>query len=243
MQRQAGIMLSEIPFSNMPVLLKSAGLDYFILDCEHGGFDYAEVSRILMTARLCGLASIVRLADNTRKDIIKFMDMGADGVLLQMTSSAKDIEQVVSYAKYAPLGRRGISTMRAHTGYNPPPLPEYMEQANQKVRVYAQIETVLGVQNIAEILAVKGVDGFLMGPSDLSCEYGCLDNPQAPAILEAIDLTASASAAAGKISGIITSNKTYLDRAKMAGMTMFCVGSELSMLKSATKQMVKSVLE
>ena len=59
--RKSGIMVSEIPFANMPVLMKNAGLDYFILDCEHGGFDYVDISRIIMTARLCGLPVIVRL--------------------------------------------------------------------------------------------------------------------------------------------------------------------------------------
>ena len=99
---KCGIMVSEIPFSNMPVLLKNSGLDYFILDCEHGGFDYCDISRMIMTARLCNLPIIVRLPNNDRKDIIKFMDMGADGVLLPMTNTVDDIKKVVEYAKYQP---------------------------------------------------------------------------------------------------------------------------------------------
>lgn len=77
---EAGIMLSEVPFSNLPVILKKGGMDFFILDSEHGGFDYSDISKIIMTSRLAGLKCIVRLADNTRKDITKFMDMGADGL-------------------------------------------------------------------------------------------------------------------------------------------------------------------
>ena len=116
------MMISEIAFSNMPVLLKNAGIEFCILDCEHGGFDYAEVSRLIMTARLCGLELIVRLANNERKDVVKYLDMGADGLLLPMTNTAEDIRKVADYAKYPPLGHRGISTMRAHTLYAPPPV-------------------------------------------------------------------------------------------------------------------------
>lgn len=120
------MMISEIAFSNMPVLLKNAGIEFCILDCEHGGFDYAEVSRLIMTARLCGLELTVRLANNERKDVVKYLDMGADGLLLPMTNTAEDIQKVADYAKYPPLGHRGISTMRAHTLYAPPPVLEYI---------------------------------------------------------------------------------------------------------------------
>ena len=65
-----------------------------------------------------------------------------------MTNTADDVRKVVEYAKYSPIGKRGISTMRAHTLYAPPSLAEYMLEANERVKVYAQIETELGVKNI-----------------------------------------------------------------------------------------------
>lgn len=241
--RQAGMMLSEIPFSNMPILLHSAGFDFFILDNEHGGFDYSDISKIIMSARLSGIKIIIRLPDNTRRDIIKFMDMGADGLLLQMTNSAQDIAKVVEYAKYSPIGKRGISTMRAHTLYNPPELLDYMKNANERTRIYAQIETVSGVNNAEEILQTEGVDGFLMGPNDLSCEIGCLGDKNAPEILNAIIKLTDLSKKLNKSSGIITANKNYLAKAKEVNMEMFCVGSELSMIKNAGIQTVKLIKE
>ena len=172
--RKAGIMISEISFSNMPVLMKNAGLDFFILDLEHGGFDYADVARIIMTARLCGVENIVRLPDNSRKDIIKLMDMGADGLLLPMTNNASEIREVVRYAKYPPTGERGISTMRAHTFYNPPPMTEYFSKANARTKIFAQIETREGVKNIISILSERGVEGCMIcllytSPSPRDC--------------------------------------------------------------------------
>lgn len=239
--RLAGMMLSEIPFSNMPVILKKSGFDFFIFDNEHGGFDYSDISKIIMTAKLCGIEVIIRLADNSRRDIIKFMDMGADGLLLQMTNTPEDIKKVVEYAKYAPLGKRGISTMRAHTLYDPPELLDYMRQANQHTKVFAQIETVLGVKNAREILEVQGVDGFIFGPNDLSCDLNCLDNHNAPEILDAIEKVTLTAHELNKLSGIITSNSNYLKKSKEVGMKMFCVGSELSMLKKAGIETVKLI--
>ncbi|MBS1400942.1 MAG: hypothetical protein HPZ86_09105 [Clostridia bacterium] len=240
---RAGMMISEIAFSNMPVLLKNAGIEFCILDCEHGGFDYAEVSRLIMTARLCGLELIVRLANNERKDVVKYLDMGADGVLLPMTNTAEDIRKVADYAKYPPLGHRGISTMRAHTLYAPPPVLEYMPAGNARTKIFAQAETRAGVENIDRILAVPGVSGCFIGPNDLSADYECLGDPNAPPILKAIERVGEAAAAAGKISGMITANKNYLSKAKSCRFTAFCVGSELNAIAEYGKKTARLIKE
>lgn len=237
------MMISEIAFSNMPVLLKNAGIEFCILDCEHGGFDYAEVSRLIMTARLCGLELIVRLANNERKDVVKYLDMGADGLLLPMTNTAEDIRKVADYAKYPPLGHRGISTMRAHTLYAPPPVLEYMPAGNARTKIFAQAETRAGVENIDRILAVPGVSGCFIGPNDLSADYECLGDPNAPPILKAIERVGEAAAAAGKISGMITANKNYLSKAKNCRFTAFCVGSELNAIAEYGKKTARLIKE
>ncbi len=237
------MMISEIAFSNMPVLLKNAGIEFCILDCEHGGFDYAEVSRLIMTARLCGLELIVRLANNERKDVVKYLDMGADGLLLPMTNTAEDIRKVADYAKYPPLGHRGISTMRAHTLYAPPPVLEYMPAGNARTKIFAQAETRAGVENIDRILAVPGVSGCFIGPNDLSADYECLGDPNAPPILKAIERVGEAAAAAGKISGMITANKNYLSKAKSCRFTAFCVGSELNAIAEYGKKTARLIKE
>lgn len=237
------MMISEIAFSNMPVLLKNAGIEFCILDCEHGGFDYAEVSRLIMTARLCGLELIVRLANNERKDVVKYLDMGADGLLLPMTNTAEDIRKVADYAKYPPLGHRGISTMRAHTLYAPPPVLEYMPAGNARTKIFAQAETRAGVENIDRILAVPGVSGCFIGPNDLSADYECLGDPNAPPILKAIERVGEAAATAGKISGMITANKNYLSKAKSCRFTAFCVGSELNAIAEYGKKTARLIKE
>lgn len=236
-----GIMLAEVPFSNSPVIFKSAGLDFFIIDYEHGGFDYSDLSKIIMTAKLCGIDVIVRIPDNTRNIIIKVLDMGANGLLLPMTNEAKDIAQVVEYAKYAPIGKRGISTMRAHTLYNPSELLDYMQNANKNNKVFAQIETKAGVRNVKEILSVSGVDGVMVGPNDLSSDYGCLGVKNSDTILSAIATVAAAATELNKISGIITGNSNYIQKAKESGMSLFSVGSELNALSEYCKNIIKKV--
>lgn len=237
--KKAGIMLSEISHHSLPVIMKNSGLDFFILDYEHGGFDYEAMANMIMTAKLCDLKCIVRLPNNERKDIIKVLDMGANGLLLPMTNDKKDIEQVVRFAKYPPLGLRGVSTMRAHTLYNPGDLTKYMKEANEQIEVYAQIETEIGVKNINDIINIKGVNGVMIGPNDLSADYRCLEDKNAKPILEAIKIVAEAAKNANKQALIITSNQNYINQAKEAGFVGVCVGSELNAIKDYCMKVVK----
>lgn len=241
MKKEIGIMINEIAFPNLPLILRNAGYDFFILDCEHGAFDFAQAAAYAMTAKLCGIRMIVRIAQCLRKDITRYLDMGADGILLAMTSEPQQIEEAVRYAKYAPAGRRGISTMRAHTLYSPPPLKELMERANQNTQVFAQIETVRGVACAREIAAAAGVDGVLFGPNDYSCDAGVIGDDDA--VCGAIQSVAAAAHSAGKKSGIITSVPRYRETAAQSGMAIFSVGSEIGLLSDGAKRLLGEVTE
>lgn len=235
-----GLMLSEIPAQSFPVIMKNSGLDFFIIDYEHGGFDYESIGKLLLISKLCGLETIVRLPNNERKDIIKMLDMGADGLLLPMTNTLKDIEKVVSFAKYPPIGKRGISTMRAHTLYNPKGIVEYVEEANKHVKVYAQIETKEGMKNIDEILSCKDIEGVFVGPNDLSADLGCLCQSNSPEILKAIETIGTKVQKTDKKCGIITGNKNFIALAKENGYSLFSIGSELNAFANYCKEIMNN---
>ena len=237
MKNKIGLMVSEIPFSNMPVLLKASGLDFFILDYEHGSFDYSAMYQMITNAKLSGIECIVRIPNNERKDIIKLLDMGASGLLLPMTNNKDDIEKVIMYAKYPPIGKRGVSTMRAHTLYNPPKVLDYMKEANEKVKIFAQIETVDGVNNLDEIMNTPGLTGAMIGPNDLSADYGCLGNDNAKEILNVINTLSKYKDT--KEIGIITGNKNYLSEAHKCGYDYYSIGSELNAIRNYSKKIIE----
>lgn len=237
----AGVMLNEVAFPNFPLIMRQSGLDFMILDSEHGGFDYSAMASLIMGARQAGLPVIVRLADNSRKDITKVMDMGADGLLLPMTNTADQIRQVVRYAKYAPEGQRGISTNRGHTFYNPGNQEEYMKQANDSTMVFAQIETGEGLRNVDEILGVEGVYGVFVGPNDLACDLGCLGSETKEPVLSAIREVGQAAGRCGKRAGIITERENFLQEARKAGFDLMCSGSEISLWKKGGYQTVEKI--
>lgn len=236
---RAGTMLSEVPFVNFPIIVKNSGLDFLMIDCEHGAFDPSVISGIIMNSNLIGLDTVIRLPSNSRENIIKLADAGARGFLLPMANTKEDIATVVRYAKYSPVGERGISTTRAHTLYDPPSLIEYKKEANEKMRVYAQIETACGVENVEEILSVKGVDGVFVGPNDLSDDLGCIGDKEP--IYKCIDRVSCAAKSMGKTWGIITADRELIEYAKKCGVSAISMGSELNMLINGCKKLKESI--
>lgn len=235
-----GTMLSEVAFENFPIIVKNSGMDFYIIDNEHGAFDYGVLAGLIMNSKLVGIPAIIRLSDNSRMNITKFMDMGATGLLLPMTNSTEDIKKVVEYAKYAPVGKRGISTTRMHTLYNPPELREYMRTANSINKIYAQIETRQGVLNSKEILSAEGVDGVFIGPNDLSCDLNCIGENES--VFRCIEEICKNAKEQNKECGIITTDRDYIDFASKCGITSISYGSELNMIINSCNKIRKELM-
>lgn len=233
-----GTMLSEVATPNVMRMLKGGGFSYVIVDCEHGYFDYSQTAALIGIANGIELPVIIRIPEIKREVITKYMDMGADGLLVPMTNTREDIEKVIQYAKYAPLGQRGISTQRAHTEYNPPALEDYMKQANERTIILAQIETRQGINNVRDILSVDGVDAVLIGPNDMACDCGTPGNFHTPLMQDNILAVIGAAREFNKPSGIIASNISFLKECKEKGMTVFSCNSETGILLSGAKKIV-----
>ena len=231
-----GTMLSEISTPNIVRVMRAGGLDFVIIDAEHGPFNFSQLSDLIAEANLLGLPALVRIPEIRREWITKVLDMGADGLLVPMVSTKQDAEKIVQLAKYSPLGCRGVSTTRAHTNYSPNNLVDYFAEANDRTIILAQIETPEGVENAGEIISVEGIDALMVGPSDLSTSFGYPGNADALVVKQAIEKVLAAAKNAGKTAGFIHSKPAVLRYWAERGMTIFSCGSELNMIKNGVKR-------
>lgn len=236
-----GTMITTFSNPDLAKILQTCGLDFFTIDCEHSSFDYGECARMIGIARAVGLPAIVRIPELRREVALKFMEMGASGLLLPNTETAEQAKQLVDYTKYAPLGHRGVSLSRPHTDFKSVQKREYMEQANGETILLCQIESRLGVKNIEEILTVEGIDVALIGPNDLSQDFGMLDEFENPAIVSAFERVREAAVKCGKFSGIHFGSPRPLVRWIEAGMQMNMCSSDVGMLKLGRKSILESL--
>jgi len=196
-----GTMVTTFAAADMAKLIKQYGFDFFIIDCEHGAFTTREVADMIAVARAIDMPVMVRIPEMRREHALKFTEMGANGLLLPNTESAEQAQMLVDCTKYAPMGHRGVSLSRPHTDFAKVEGRAYMSRANEENILLCQIESRAGVANIDEIMAVDGIDAALIGPNDMTQDYGKLDHFDDPEIVDAISRVVASAKTHGKFSG------------------------------------------
>ena len=170
-----------------------SGIDYIIIDMEHGPFETESVMEIMRGAELGGTTALVRVKDCSRPAILKPLDVGARGLIIPQVHTVDEVRQIVDYAKFYPLGNRGVCFTRAD-GYGADeiaqqPLEGYFRDSNASTMIIPQCETAGCLEHIEEVCAIEGVSGIFVGPFDLSCAMGMpgkFDDPEFQKALERV---------------------------------------------------------
>jgi 2-dehydro-3-deoxyglucarate aldolase/4-hydroxy-2-oxoheptanedioate aldolase len=228
-------MISELYSPNIARLLLASTYDFSIIDCEHGPFDYSMIAAMTAAARVVNFPLIIRIPKVDRENVLKYLDMGAAGLLAPMISTPEQVNDLVRMARYSPMGVRGISTRRAHNGYLASDFSVYMSEANKHVTLIAQIETRQAIENIDEIARIAGIDGLVVGPNDLSSDLGIYGDYENEKLLNSIRMVSEAANNHGLFSGIITSDMKLIDYCRKLGMDFICWNSEIGILISSGK--------
>lgn len=230
-----GTMVTTFVNPDIAKILQAAGFDFFIVDCEHGSFTTREVAQIIAVARGIGMPALVRIPGALREPILKFMEMGATGLLLPNTENAEQAKFLVDCSKYAPMGHRGVSLSRPHTDFRKVDGPEYMAKANESTILMCQIESRAGVEHIEEIMDVDGIDVAFIGPNDMTQDYGILDHFDDPEIVAAFEKIIKTAADRGKISGVHFGAAAPLKPWLKKGMRMNMWNSDSGLLLCGAK--------
>lgn len=173
-------------------IMCQAGFDWVTIDIEHSVISLREVEELIRIAHLSNVAPLVRLTSNDPHQIKRVMDAGAHGIIVPMVNTEEQAIQAVESVYYPPRGKRGVGLARAQ-GYGAS-FKEYKNWVNeQHPIIIVQIEHIDAVNNIEKILSVPGVDGYIIGPYDLSASMGIsgeFDRPELVSAIEKIKVTA-----------------------------------------------------
>lgn len=151
-------------------IMASAGFDWLVVDLEHSVIDLEVAGDLIRTIDLCGAAPLVRLTSNDRNQIKRVMDAGAHGIIVPMVNTPEEALRAVAATRYAPVGSRGVGLARAQ-GYGAN-FQNYLKWQSEGPVIIVQIEHKDAVDELEAILKVPGIDGFIVGPYDLSCSMG-----------------------------------------------------------------------
>lgn len=196
-----------------PALVELAGhmgYDWVFIDCEHGPLDLETVEHMVRAAETAGIVPILRMPNADPLLVHRYLDTGAMGLLVPHLSSPAVAREIVEAAKFPPRGQRGAGsrTRAADFGFRMK-AAEYAEWANSETVVFGILEDRSADEGLSEILEVDGLDGVVVGPSDLSQSLGVPGQPDHPKVLEMVEsITKRVLASSKTLCRVITNAST-----------------------------------
>lgn len=229
---------SWLSFGFTPICEMMARLpfDWLVIDMEHTAISTSQMFNLIQIIDLNGVAPLVRVGTNDSLLIKRALDSGAHGVVVPMVNDAEDAKRAVASSYYPPNGDRGVGLSRAQnygTGFD-----AYKAWAAESTVVIVQIEHIKAVENIESILKVEGVDGFIIGPYDLSGSLGRPGDFTHPDVAQALERVRQVMLQRNICGGyhVVQSNQDVLTGKIKEGYRFLAYGDDMVFLAEKLQQ-------
>ena len=222
-----GTMVFEFNTTGIGRLAAASGAEFVLFDMEHTGWSIETIRMLLATTVAANIVPLVRIPATDYQFVARVLDMGTMGIMVPMVQDAEQATNLVQYAKYPPVGRRGGAFGVSHDNYESGDAVDKMTSANDETLLIAQIETVTGLENVEQIAAVDGIDVLWIGQTDLSNSMGIPGQFEHPDFQAAVDRVVSVARAAGKAAGYMGMSLDECDNLYQKGFRCLAYSGDL----------------
>ena len=231
-----GLMATDQAWPFLVEICQSGGLDYLIIDREHGHFSDELVSHICQVGRLAGFPVLMRVVSCEESIVRRAMDLGPCGLLLPCVESTEQLDLVQKAVLMPPRGRRRPGGM-GNYWLNDYQYETWKADFEEHFIVIPQIESQTGVDNAAKLAAHSLVTAIGLGPYDLSADLGCCWDPKNDRYIAALEQVKASADQAGKQVWAGTDAKAL----RAAGYTFLWIGTTTTLLNNAITQAVSEI--
>lgn len=219
--------------------LMQEAFDSVVLDMQHGVWDLGTAAQAIGFSLLAGKPAIGRIPVGDFASASRLLDAGASGIIAPMINSAGDAEALVRATKYPPLGERswGATLAMNHARLS---ADAYMHSANDLTVAIAMVETRAALDAIDAILAVPGIDGIFIGPSDLSIalSQGAQLAPDSAEVDEALAHALGRCRSHGKIACAFAGDGARAGALLKMGYDFVIAGTETGQLRGGARMAI-----
>jgi 2-keto-3-deoxy-L-rhamnonate aldolase RhmA len=219
-------------------LLGRAGMDWTVLDLEHGASTEADLLALLYAVGTTPMAAIVRPPSAERLRVGRALDLGAAGIMLPQLQTIEQVREAVSYLRYPPVGVRGVALRTRGAGLGALAHGDVARVVNERIVGIVQIESAGAVAAADEIAAMDEVDVLFAGPADLSHALGVPGRFDDLTYLDALRTVVAATQRHGKAAGILLYDAAALERHLELGFRFIGLGSEGSFVSAGATAML-----
>lgn len=196
---------AEIPTPYATHIMAKAGFDFSIIDMEHGVIDFELAQNMIFAAHSEKKQAYIRVPAIEESWILRAADTGCDGIIFPQVSSKKDIEKIIEYSYFSPIGKRGFNpyiSAGGYTGKN----NDFFKIANEHLSLGIILEGREAFENIDEILANEQIDIVYIGQYDLSVALDVPGDITNPKVLDMMKVSVEKINRANKIAGCMVQN-------------------------------------
>lgn len=197
-----GTWVAAVRSPSVARMIAAAGFDFAFVDTEHSEFSWETVATLCDMARANDIVPIVRPYEQSGPLVNRIQDLGAMGLMFHDVTSRREVDDLLGWMRYPPLGNRGASSHGAAMDYVLGAGSDLKRHINESTMLLIQIESVSGVERIDEILAPGGVDVVEIGRGDLSTSLGVPHEVRHPLVLETVDRIVAACEEHGVAAGV-----------------------------------------
>jgi 4-hydroxy-2-oxoheptanedioate aldolase len=227
-----------------PLIAETLGRDGFAavtVESQHGLWDVSSILAGIAAIRQGGAAPLVRVPFGDFALVSRVLDFGAEGIIAPMINTPADARALAAAAKFPPIGERSWGPHRATTLAGLTDQSIYLREANDYIVTLAMIETRTALQNFDAIIATPGIDGFFLGPSDLSIALsdGKTLDPLSKDVERELDKLIAATQRVKKIPGAYCHSAERAAALAKRGVKFLAVSSDLAMLRAGAAAAMK----
>ena len=192
-----GVMAIDHVWPRLVELCQQSGLDYLIVDREHGPHSDELVAQVCQVGRLADFPVLMRTGSCEMSELRRAVDLGPCGLILPAVDSIEQLDAARDALWMPPRGKRRPG------GFG----NQWLDDFNYETRrddfeqyfiVIPQIETKLGLERAADIAVHPLTTALGVGPYDLSAELGCCWDPEDDIFKTAISTIREAANSARK---------------------------------------------
>ena len=230
-----------LPYPLVAETLARDGFSAVTIESQHGLWDVGGILAGIAAVRQGGAAPIVRVPLGDFALVSRALDFGAEGIIAPMINTAADARAFAAAAKFPPLGERSWGPHRAMTLGGVVDQSVFLREANDHVVTLAMIETRTALQNLDAIMETPGIDGFFLGPSDLSIALSNGKNvdPLSKEVDHELDRLIATAQRVKKIPGAYCHSAERAAALAKRGVKFLAVSSDLAMLRAGAAAAIK----
>jgi 4-hydroxy-2-oxoheptanedioate aldolase len=232
---------SVIPSSTTAEIMGNAGLDFSILDFEHGPLDLDTAQEMSRSLELSGCSPLVRVPRNEESWILRALETGVSGVAVPQITTKQDAADAVEAVRYHPIGNRGFSPYTRSAGYTSENAEKLPQQKNNSTICMLMIEGKKGINNLDGIVVVPGIDVIYIGTYDLSQSLGHPGEPTHPDVVEQLESVVQRIQNQNIAVGCLAESKDEIDQWKELGIQLIPYKADCAIINNAIRDVVSYI--